>query len=164
MMPYGLRLPPPADAPDLFTLETNACGTYSLTFASATAGAVVVRCSDYVSTPSATKSWLYTTADGGANWAGRPLPLPYGTLAFANANIGWWLGAPGTDGTGNELFQTKDGGATWASLRKMNWGAQLDFLSELNGFGVAQAGSAYALVKTTTGGQKWAEIKPVITP
>ena len=97
-------------------------------------------------------------------WSGYPLPLPAGTLEFVSSQVGWWLGSAGSEAAGSELYQTRDGGLTWAFVRKVNWKAQLDFVSDQAGWAVVQPGTAYALVTTLNAGQRWAEIKPVLTP
>jgi photosystem II stability/assembly factor-like uncharacterized protein len=159
------NLPAPGDAPGEFNSDSSSdCGTYSLAFTSASAGALVVRCVDYTASPAVAKSWLYTTSDAGVTWAARPLPTPYGNLYFFNSTTGWWEGFAASDSPSGVLYQTTDGGATWVEGKKLNWSGQFSFVSPQAGWGVAQAGSAYALVQTTTAGQKWAEIKPVITP
>ncbi len=159
------NLPAPGDAPTVFNDDSSsACGTYALAFTSASAGALLVRCTDYSASPMVTKSWLYTTGDGGGTWAARALPTPYGNLYFFNSGTGWWEGFAASDSASGVLYQTTDGGSTWVEGKKLNWSGQFSFVSTQTGWGVAQAGSAYALVKTATAGQKWAEIKPVITP
>ena len=62
--------------------------------------------------------------------------------------------------TPHDLFQTRDGGQTWTKVKTLNWSGPLDFVDEQNGWAVAQAGEAVALVQTTDGGQTWREIKP----
>ena len=53
---------------------------------------------------------LWYTADGGASWQERSLPLGEAPQ-FVHANMGWVAGGP----AGDALWRTEDGGITWAA-------------------------------------------------
>jgi photosystem II stability/assembly factor-like uncharacterized protein len=62
------------------------------------------------------------------------------------------------------IYHTPDGGATWARIANVSWQADFDFVSEAQGWAVAEAGEDMALVQSEDGGVYWSEIKPVIGP
>jgi photosystem II stability/assembly factor-like uncharacterized protein len=157
-------LQPPADAPDLFTNENNACGADAPVFVSPTEGKLPVSCQELANNQS--RGWLYTTADGGKTWTTNPLPTPFGVLQLLNINAGWWLGgANPTDPTiPRQLYATQDGGQTWTPVKKVNWNGQVDFVDAQTGWAVAKSDQASALVSTSDGGQKWNLVTPQVAP
>jgi photosystem II stability/assembly factor-like uncharacterized protein len=159
-----VELPPPADVPNLYTNENNACGSGAIVFPSATEGRLPVSCG-FMDT-NKQRGWLYVTADGGKTWAPRALPAAYGLLEFISAGEGWWAGnnTPQDTTVPRALYHTADGGQTWTAGRKLNWGGQLDFISGQAGWAIAVNGSAVALVQTGDGGNKWNLLTPRIGP
>jgi photosystem II stability/assembly factor-like uncharacterized protein len=158
------QLQPPAEAPDLFTNENNACGAGVPVFVSPTDGKLPVSCQALGTGQS--RGWLYATADGGKTWTSRPLPAPYGVLQFLNVNVGWWVGgsAPFDPTIVRQLYATQDGGQTWVAVKKLNWGGQVDFIDAKSGWAVAKSDQAVALVNTQDGGQKWNLSTPQVAP
>ena len=157
------KLTPPADVPNLFTDENTACGTGTPIFVSPADGMLTMSCQSYKTNQG--RGWLYVTADSGKTWTPRPLPAPYGTLQFLDANVGWWVGGASTDPTiVRQLFGTQDGGKSWAAAKTLNWGGQVDFVDAKAGWAVAKSDQAVALVYTQDGGQKWSLIAPQVAP
>ena len=119
-------------------------------------------------------SVLYVTADGGAHWAQRRLPIERGLLdrpvlqwvAFADLDYGWYLG-----GIGNEsavLYRTTDGGAAWTEvarvdeLRTSSHGLQLhgrkagiSFADRKEGWIGYQGAGPPSVYHTVDGGETW---------
>lgn len=156
------ELPPPAEAPDVFTNELIYCGAASLDL-STQVGRVIVQCN--YAEPVQSRRWLYVTTDGGQTWAARSLPVAYGSVMFIDADVGWSVGADAqSDQPEAQLHQTLDGGQTWSLVRSLGWAGQLDFINAQAGWAVAQAGEAIAFVYTTDGGQRWQELRPQIAP
>jgi photosystem II stability/assembly factor-like uncharacterized protein len=153
---------PPAEAPDLFTNENNACGAGAPVFVSPTEGKLPVSCQDLNNNQS--QGWLYTTADAGKTWAPHALPAPYGDLQFINPNVGWWVGgsSPFDPTVVRQLYATQDGGLTWKAVKKLNWNGQVDFVDAKSGWAVAKSDQAIALVSTQDGGQKWSLLTPQV--
>jgi photosystem II stability/assembly factor-like uncharacterized protein len=107
---------------------------------------------------------LYATADGGQTW--RSSALPASEVTFINASVGWALTAPDPNNplAPHDLYRTGDSGQTWTKIKSLNWDSQLDFITDQEGWAVAKAGDAIALVHTTDGGQTWKETKPLMAP
>jgi photosystem II stability/assembly factor-like uncharacterized protein len=63
---------------------------------------------------------------------------------------------------GKKIFHTVDSGNNWSELAQVNWIGQMDFINLDLGWAVSRAGVSMALVKTSSGGKLWEEIKPVI--
>ncbi len=163
-----IKLLPPADQPDLFTNENNACGISTLQFRNrstvATFGLMPVSCN--LTSLEMRKGWLYFTADDGQTWTPLPLPAAFGELDFLSGEIGWWAAnnTPYDPTVARQLYQTSDGGLTWTPLKTLNWSGQLDFVDAKTGWAVATTGEAKALVQTGDSGNKWVLLKPQIAP
>ena len=158
-------LPAPAAAPNAFTNQADACGSYPPEFIDAKVGFMSVKCSNLSASTPTTTTWPYITSNGGMTWTALPaLSDPVGTLSFLDDKTGWFLGASSTDASQatHALFQTTDGGKTWKQFTKLSWSGQLDFISAQAGWVVASDGNNLALVQTTNGGTTWQEIKPVV--
>jgi photosystem II stability/assembly factor-like uncharacterized protein len=54
---------------------------------------------------------LLSTADGGTSWTRKSI-IPFGSVSFPSATVGWLAGGPG----GRNLYQTVDGGASWSAI------------------------------------------------
>jgi photosystem II stability/assembly factor-like uncharacterized protein len=159
-----VELPPPTDQPDLFTRDDVGCGTYSLTTFSPQSAVLVVKCLFFGVDPLRTDNFLYATTDGGKTW--RSGSSPASAVTFVNPDTGWALtAATSNDPTApRDLYQTQDGGQTWTKIKTVNWDGQLSFITNQEGWAVAKAGDAAALVHTTDGGKTWKEVKPQIAP
>jgi photosystem II stability/assembly factor-like uncharacterized protein len=149
-----VTLPAPTSNPDMFTNSNFTCGSYDPFFFSNDLGHLGVRCTDYTVTPSTINYYVYTTLDGGATWTSSIYPGE--ALYFVTVDTGWAI---------TKKFQrTTDGGATWTTVSNVSWSAQMDFISDQIGWGVARAGDQIALVKTTDGSAHWTMLVPTIGP
>ncbi len=149
-----VTLPEPASAPGLFTNSNFTCGSYDPFFFSNDLGHLGVRCTDYTVTPSTISYYVYTTQDGGATWTSSIYPGE--ALYFVTTDTGWAIA--------KKFQRTTDGGLTWTTVSNVSWSAQMDFISDQIGWGVARAGDQIALVKTTDGSAHWTMLVPTIGP
>jgi photosystem II stability/assembly factor-like uncharacterized protein len=153
-----VRLPIPAKLPDIYTNESNACGSYSPGFSGQT-GWVVVRCNSYG--PGVVQSILYTSANGGETWSSHSLDAPVDFVQFlapsssGASGVGWFAG-------GGRVYLTEDGGKTWQPVSGLGGEGQPDFIDQTTGWMVAKAGVSITLVQTADGGATWTQLKPVI--
>lgn len=154
-----LELPPPGDRPDLFQIETLACGVQAPLYAKGPAVVLAVTCQDY--TAGQSLAYLYRTGDGGASWGAEPLAGGFSAGVFLSPEVGWVLG-PAADPAESVLAQTVDGGLSLDNLKQLTWAGPLDFVDAQTGWAIAQAGEAKALVQTTDGGRTWQVLTPVI--
>jgi photosystem II stability/assembly factor-like uncharacterized protein len=151
----SVDLPAPASDTTLFNDESHvACGSYDPQFSDLQNGKLVVKCYYYDQDPAKTETFLYSTHDGGNTWSS--ISYPGGTLTMLDSTNGWALA--------RTIYQTTDGGTNWVKLSAVNWDAQFSFVSAQLGWAVARAGDQIALVTTTNGGKKWAEIHPLVAP
>ena len=158
-------LPGPAAAPNAFTDQNDACGSYPPQFIDAKTGFISVKCANLSGSTPTTTTWPYVTTDGGVTWSALPpIADPVGTFFFLDAQTGWALGASNTDASlaTHTIYQTLNGGKTWKALIQPSWVGQMDFFSALAGWVIASDGSSLALVQTVDGGITWKEIKPVV--
>jgi photosystem II stability/assembly factor-like uncharacterized protein len=158
-----VELPPPGQKPDLFQIETMACGVQAPLYARGPAVVLAVTCQDYTADPSQSLAYLYRTGDGGASWTMEPIAGGFSAGTFLSPDAGWVLG-PAATSSESVLSQTLDGGLSLNSLRQLNWTGPLDFVDGQTGWAIAQAGDAKALVHTTDGGRTWQLITPQIAP
>jgi photosystem II stability/assembly factor-like uncharacterized protein len=160
----AVKLPSPPDRADLFTRDDVGCGTYAPAFFSPQSAVLTMKCLFFTANPLRTDSFLYATADGGKTWHSSTLPAS--EVTFTNANAGWALTAtdPNNPTAPHDLYQTGDSGQTWTKIKSVNWGGQIDFVTDQEGWAVAKAGDAIALVHTTDGGKTWKEIGPQVAP
>jgi photosystem II stability/assembly factor-like uncharacterized protein len=148
-------LPAPADHKEMFTSMDYACGIRS-SVAYAEKIFLGVECEKYTESSPATLAYLYFTSDNGMEWA--DYPYPGGDFYTIDGSTGWALG--------KDIQQTTDGGKSWNKLNTVSitWNGQLDFLSALLGFGIAEKDSEYGLIRTTNGGGIWDLLSPVVAP
>jgi photosystem II stability/assembly factor-like uncharacterized protein len=148
-----VTLPTPANAPGLFDVNSQvACGSYDPFFFGNDLGHLSVRCGDFSGTQITYTYYIYTTQNGGSTWTSAS--YPGNALYFFSADTGWALSP--------KIQRTTDGGATWAVVSNVTWSAQMDFISEQIGWGVAQADNQVALVKTTDGSAHWTILVPTV--
>jgi photosystem II stability/assembly factor-like uncharacterized protein len=151
----AVALPEPTNYPGIFSNESQiVCGSYDPFFFSNDLGHLAVNCQDYSGTQVSHFYYIYTTQDGGSSW--NSTAYPGEALYFFSADTGWALAA--------KIEQTTDSGATWKAISDVTWTAQVDFVSEQIGWGVAQSGNEMALVKTVNGGARWIELTPAVGP
>ena len=154
-----VRLPAPAKLPDIYTNESNACGSYSPGFLGQS-GWLVVKCNNYG--PGVVQTFLYTSANGGQTWSSHSLPAPVDFVQFLTPStsgvkpgVGWFAG-------GGRVYLTEDGGQTWIPVSGLGGEGQPDFIDQTAGWMVAKTGDSIALVQTKDGGATWTQLKPVI--
>jgi len=150
-----VTLPAPANAPALFDVNTQvACGAYDPFFFSNDLGHLSVRCGNFSGAQITYTYYIYTTQDGGSTWTAAS--YPGNILYFFSADTGWAV-AP-------KIHRTTDGGVSWTPISDVSWSAELDFVSEQIGWGIAVANTQEALVKTTDGGSHWTILVPAVGP
>jgi len=98
-----IRLPIPAKLPDMYSNESNSCGSYIPGFSGQTAW-VVVRCNDY--DPAVAKTFLYLSTDAGKTWSSHSELAAVDFVQFLNPGVGWYAG-------GGQVFLTENGGQIW---------------------------------------------------
>ncbi len=94
---------------------------------------------------------VYTTRDGGANWARQIVPTRRLLLggSFIDQDQGWLVGAGAT------ILQTNDGGETWHTANTAASNARLhavSFVDKAHGWAVGAEG---LVLCTTNGGKSW---------
>jgi photosystem II stability/assembly factor-like uncharacterized protein len=149
-----VTLPDPTGTPGLFSNFQAACGSYDPFFVNNDLGHLSVKCTFYKKQPTTYQYFVFTTQNGGSTWTSSPYPGE--SLYFFSDNTGWAID--------NKIQHTSDGGLTWKPIKDVSWTAQMDFISEQIGWGVAKAGDVMALVKTDNGGARWSELNPVVGP
>jgi photosystem II stability/assembly factor-like uncharacterized protein len=151
----SVTLPAPASAPGLFDVNSSvACGSYNPFFFSNDLGHLSVNCTNFSSQTTTSTYYIYTTQNGGSSWTSAT--YPGAALYFFSADTGWVLS--------NKIQRTTDGGANWKAISDVTWTAQMDFISEQIGWGVARSGDQVALVKTDKGGATWTVLTPTVGP
>ncbi len=151
------ELPPPTDAPDLFT-QYPYCETYQPDLYSTTFIRMLVGCFDYYSPPKQAVSYVYASFDNGKTWSIQLLPskvvAPEYTLLF--------FGAYPTLLLGREMYSNSNGGfGDWTDLKTVSWRGKFSFVDPENGWAVATSDAGeVALVHTTNGGSSWSVIQP----
>lgn len=95
---------------------------------------------------------------------------------FINPQVGWRQIDLDRENEFYEIQKTQDGGLTWHPVTTVSWLAELDFVSEQEGWAIAwqarQQGIAVlsdnyrqvVLLHTTDGGRTWQELHPVVGP
>jgi len=146
-----VRLPVPAKLPDIYTNESNACGSYDPGFSGKT-GWLLVKCNNYG--PGVAQTFLYTSIDSGQTWSSHSLPAPADFVQFLNPGVGWFAG-------GGRVYLSQDGGKTWQSVSGLGGEGQPDFIDQTTGWMVAKTSDSIALVHTSDGGATWAQLTPV---
>jgi photosystem II stability/assembly factor-like uncharacterized protein len=174
-------LTPPANIPDLFSLEHCFAGDAYLEFLDQEAGlqfgTLMLTCGDWpynTSSPPLTH-WPYMTQDGGQTWRPYLWPVPLCSIEFVSPAVGWCSGADKakddvstSEPSNRQLYQTQDGGQTWAVVANLTWQGQFDFGDEQNGWAAVTSNDGTALpqklMQTTDGGRTWSELQPRVEP
>jgi photosystem II stability/assembly factor-like uncharacterized protein len=147
-----VRLPVPAKLPDMYTNESNACGSYEPGFLGQT-GWLVVKCNTY--DPGVAQTFLYTSTDGGKTWSSHTMPALIDYIQFLKPGVGWFAG-------GGRVYLTEDSGQTWQPVSGLGGAGQLNFIDQTAGWMIARTGDSIALVQTKDGGATWTQLNPVI--
>ncbi len=146
-----IELQAPKQVPGLFNPDRFFCGASSPQFSSQTDGGMMITCTDW--NANTKQSWLYVTADAGQTWEPRDLPAADGTLQWLGGGVAWLQ-------AGGAVYQTTDAGVGWKTMAQVAWTGQPDFVDQQEGWIVAHADQAVALVHSSNGGKNWEEIKP----
>lgn len=159
----AVTLPAPEALPDAFERQDGGCGTYYLVPFPPQTVLVAVSCMVYTDSLQL-YHFLYRSDDAGATWTSAPVPAR--DHAWLDPHTGWIIDPadPNNPEALRRLYQTTDGGAKWRYINTVAWTARLNFVSAEEGWAVAQAGMALALVHTTNGGQSWQLLAPVAAP
>lgn len=149
------HLPPPEDCPSPDCFNGLVCESYQPTLFSGQHGKLAVEClTDPGSLSSTSRSYLYTTDDGGHSWSIDR--FPGGELTFVTQSVAWAI----NDG----IHQTKDGGVNWELRGDPPWQGRFDFISAQVGWAVAEIQAAPKLLMTQDGGATWVELDALIVP
>ncbi len=152
------ELPPPPDAPDLFTQYEN-CETFQPVLLSNQSIRMLVGCFDYYSPPHQYTSYLYSSQDGGMNWTTVHLPAQLMVSLERPVRL-FFFDALHALLLGRDMYKSEDGGYTWTHLSTVSWDAELSFADPLHGWATGGAAGEKALVYTVDGCKKWVLIKP----
>jgi photosystem II stability/assembly factor-like uncharacterized protein len=148
---------------DFYAQSGIGCGIPQLDYSTARTLMLTLQCNNYNS--NGAQAWLYTTGDGGNNWANYSLPLPYSKIIMLNPSEGFLLGAPTLDPTANgAVYHTTDGGQNWSLQTSTAWTGTPDFVDATTGWVIAVHNQVTAFVRSSDGGRTWAELKPVVGP
>lgn len=149
-------LPAPAEQPGLLE-DANTCGADALLLMDQNTLFVPVICmmEDFRGA-----RWLYSSADGGATWTPKAMPLPFGTVELSPVGKLWQLGSADRSGEApRTLFASSDNGDSWdLVLEEVLWDGQLNFVDMKNGWALVNLGEARQLLRSADAGSTWAEI------
>jgi photosystem II stability/assembly factor-like uncharacterized protein len=158
-----VNLPPPPAMTDAFTSESVACGADTPYFFDQNNGMLMVTCSNMNN--SKTNRWIFRTPDGGTTWSSSPMPRPFGGTFFLTPQKGWYLGQTAVDAfSGVNVYQTTDGGKNWKQISGTQWGGEMDYVDDNNGWVIARSTSGQAFVRTINGGLSYALLIPHLAP
>jgi len=154
----GRELPPPPEAPDLFT-QLPYCETYQPVLLTPRSFRMLVGCFDYYDPPRESTSYFYSTQDGGASWL--TVRLPEKTRAAEDRLL--WFGLNNALLLGRNTYLSTSDGQTWSFVKTVNWDGQFSFSDPQYGWAVARSNGEVALVQTIDWAATWSLIKPTIT-
>ncbi len=157
-------LPVPDGKPaDFYAQSGIGCGIPELDYSTARTLTLTLQCNNYNN--NSAQAWLYTTVDGGINWAQYSLPLLYSKIFMLNPSEGFLVGAPNMDPTTNgAVYHTTDGGQNWSIQTSTAWTGAPNFVNATTGWVIAVHNQVTAFVRSSDGGRTWAELKPVVGP
>jgi photosystem II stability/assembly factor-like uncharacterized protein len=179
-----IALPPPPEAPDLFTPGQGYCfataPTFPGPFNARLFGYLTVTCRRNHDKP-ADLAWLYVSQDRGVSWTPRTLPPAdalfiegsylghriYDVL-FVDAQRGWaytqsaYQAPDGAQAFARTLYRTQDGGLSWERLMFTSWQGLFHFINSELGWALAYADDEFALLRTQDGGDTWRQLEPTI--
>ncbi len=150
-----IHLPDPPDPPGVFDEPANRCAALPPQFFNPQEGIMRVTCK--ITGGVGERSWVYRSTNGGRDWSAVALPSAGGNLEWIDLLHGWLISGPGDDGM-HHIQVSEDGGQTWREQTPVSWDGRLDFITWTVGWGLARLDNAFALVKTTNGGQTWEQI------
>jgi len=140
------------------------CRVSSPSLVTPTTGEVEVACT---TDEGATEAYAYRTENSGLTW--QITPIEFSQAEHLSPSIAWRRGPAAVEGETEQskglrgLFWTFDAGRTWSWASTLDWDGDLDFVSSLVGWGVAEnAEGRTRLLMTVDGGRSWEEIKPVV--
>jgi len=154
----GRELPPPPEAPELFT-QYPYCETYQPVVLSSQAIRMLVGCFDYYDPPRESVSYFYSTQNGGVSWSTIRLP---DTVRAADDRL-LWFGLNNALLLGRDMYLTTSDGQTWSFVKSVNWDGQFTFSDPQYGWAIARSDGEVALVQTMDWAATWSVIKPTIT-
>lgn len=159
--------PPPADTPDLFTRQDDACGAAPLSTVTPPTDWVTITCQFLASPGTPQQHLLYRTGDGGQTWqliSALPFFGGNGSIQLFPDASGLALGAHESRGDPPyTVYSTQDAGKTWTKISDVNWLGQLEFVNPQTSWVVAtDAAGDVALVQSFDGGRTWKQLTPTI--
>ena len=154
----GRELPPPPDAPDLFS-QYPYCETFQPVLLSVQSIRILVGCFDYTDPPKQFTSYLYSSQDGGATW--QTVHLPDKVQAAQDQLI--YFGLTNALLLGHDMYQSTSDGETWSLVKTVYWDGDFSFADSQHGWVVARLSGQVALLQTVDGAFTWTMLKPAIS-
>jgi len=146
------NLPEPASFPVPYAGAY--CWSHSPDLLSSTTGALAMSCRIDPGDPTDLVHYLFVTNNNGATWIS--VPYPGGPLYALDTATMFAMG--------QEQHRSTDGGVSWTLTSLVSWDGQFSFVTPLYVWGVAEAGGAYALVKSVNGTSSWGMLSPMLAP
>jgi photosystem II stability/assembly factor-like uncharacterized protein len=119
---------------------------------------LLVGCFDAHDPPREFSSYLYSSENSGSTWTGLHLP----ERVLANQAALFFFDQDNALLLGRDIYRSTNGGQSWEYVKSVTWDAQFSFFDPQTGWAIARANGQTALVKTSSGGAAWTEIKPVV--
>jgi photosystem II stability/assembly factor-like uncharacterized protein len=134
--------------------EGGPCSLSAPRFVSAGYGYMVLNDTE----PTANRSWIYVSPDGGRHWTLHAVPGQGTRVTMVTASVGFASLAT-TDSAGRWLYRTDDGGTSWqpviANVQLSPGPLDCVSVSRCWALSQSQAGSSAQLYETTDGGRTW---------
>lgn len=100
----------------------------------------------------------------GTGWHSWAIHGDFLSAAFINVNVGWMI-VDSDDPQLREILYTSDGGKEWQAINRVNWKeAQLQFVTDKQGWALIGNGFETALMRTGNGGRVWVQVRPFVVP